>query len=80
LNDRLSLSFWIMISRKLILFSVSVSIVNFIVGKRLLKELKTLYILVDTQLYAMRISSTYWKYPRMLFCVKIFMIFVCSTC
>jgi hypothetical protein len=30
LNDRLSHSFWIVISKKLILLSVSVSIVNFI--------------------------------------------------
>jgi hypothetical protein len=61
LNEKLYDAIWIVISRKLILFSVSVSMVNFIVETRLLKSLQTLCISVSSLLYTMRISSTYLK-------------------
>jgi len=51
-----------MVSRKLILLSISFSMVNFVVG---IKLLNTSSILVVVLLCMMRISSTYRKYPIM---------------
>ena len=72
-------SFRIVMSRKLIVLSISFSIVNFIVGIRLLKELKNSSMSV-MELYAISILSTYRKYPRMLFRISTSYVAVCSTC
>ena len=62
-KERLSFSFAIVTSRKLILLSISSSIVNFKVGIRLLNILNASYMLVVVLLYTMRISS-YLLTPR----------------
>jgi hypothetical protein len=56
-----------MISRKLILLFISSSIVNFIVGIKLLNILETSHMLVVVLLYMMRVSSAYQKYS-MVWC------------
>ena len=67
-----------MISRKLILLSVSVSMVNLIVSARLLKALQTVCMSVESSLYKIRISSTHLKYPNIQQCVNISKILVRS--
>ena len=62
LKMRSLVSFSMVISRKLILLSISFSMVNFVVG---IKLLNTSSILVVVLLCMMRISSTYRKYPIM---------------
>ena len=57
-KERLSFSFDMVISRKLILFSFSSSTVNFMVGIMLLNKLNTSYMCVVSLLYTIRISST----------------------
>jgi hypothetical protein len=66
-KDKFLVYFCIVISRKLILLSISFYMVNFIVGIKLLKLLNTSSILVVVLLYMIRISSTYRKYPIMCF-------------
>jgi len=63
-KERFSASYSMVMSRKLILLSISSSIVNFIVGIKLLNILNTSNMLVVVLFYTFRISSTYWKYPK----------------
>jgi len=70
LNVKVSCSFRIVTSRKLIIFSVSFSIVNLMLGVGLLKELKTSRKFVMGSLYTIKMSSTYRKYPTMWFCTR----------
>jgi hypothetical protein len=60
-NERLSFSFNVVMFRKLVLYSFSSCLVNFMVGIKLLNALKTSYMLVVVLLHAMRMSSTYRK-------------------
>jgi hypothetical protein len=64
-KERFSFPSYIVMSRKLTVLSISFSIVNFIVGTRLLKELKPSSVSVMESLYAMCASSTYRKYPEL---------------
>ena len=73
-------SFRIVATRKLILFSVSFSIVNLILGVISLKDSKTSCMFVMVSLYTIKVSSTYWKYPTMLLCTRMSNVAAFSMC
>ena len=78
LNEKFSILLCNVMSKKLVLLSKSFSMENVIVGIALLKKCRSLSTSVLESLYTIRISSTYQKQPRMLFCNSIVHNFVLS--
>jgi hypothetical protein len=65
-------------SRKLMMFLSSSSMVNWIVGEMSLNSWSSICLSVVLGLYRIRISSTYLKYPTIWWCVR--MLNICESC